>query len=161
MHHSYQVLLPLPSGHAGKQQRSQLSLFSSPLSPPTSTRRLQKKERQQLKWADVCAQAYEAAGGEVSGTVDLLRPDRTLLSLFSERDLRKRVDRQPAAAGTCTAHTHTHTQGHLVRTLKGYNKHYRDREGTGGLELRVLLGRGSGDIAVSLLVHHFHDWTLI
>lgn len=87
MYPSHRVLQLLPSGHVGKQQQSQLSLFSSPPSPPTSTRLLKKTIKRQLKWADVCAQASELAEGEVRGAVDTLWLDRMLLSLFSDCDL--------------------------------------------------------------------------
>lgn len=88
----------------------------------------------------VCAQGYEVAKGEVSGTVVLLRLDRMLLSLFSECDLHKQVTHKRAAARTCTVHTDTYTwQGDTkVITNTDYKESQRGERKV-GVRVRLLL----------------------
>lgn len=122
---SYRVLQLLPCDRAGTQQQSQLSLFSSPRSPLTSARYLQK-EKWQLEWANVCV--FKCLRWSPVALQSNVQQDRMLLSLFSECDLHKQVIHKAAAARTYTEHPHTY----LTRTHRGYTRSTnRHREGMG------------------------------
>lgn len=129
---SHQVLQQLSSGHAGKQQQSQLSLFSLPLSPLTSASNLQKK-KSPLKWANVCVCVRTCSWNSWRWG------QRHCSLLLTGQDAAELVFRLwPAQTGlpqascsqelySMSTHTHTYTwQGHSEVIA---NPDYKHREG--------------------------------